>query len=44
MSGIWEILKYQTQKFKKNLVNVENYHLITQCFSTIRELVEGPCA
>jgi hypothetical protein len=43
MSGIWEILKYQSQRHKANLVNVENYDLIAKCFSTIRELVEGPC-
>lgn len=39
MSGIWEILKHQSQKYKKNLINAENYKLITQCFSTVRELV-----
>ena len=45
MSGIWEILKYQSQKYRSsNLINVKNYNLITQCFSTIKELVEGPCA
>jgi hypothetical protein len=43
MSRIWEILKYQSQRHKFNLINVENYDLITKCFSTIRELVEGPC-
>lgn len=43
MSGIWEILKYQCQKYDRNLINVANYDLITQCFSTINELVKGPC-
>ena len=43
MNGIWDILKYENQKHSKNLINVENYTLITQCFSTIRQLVEGPC-
>jgi hypothetical protein len=42
MKGIWEILRSQSEKYKK-LVNLENYRLISQCFSTIRELVEGPC-
>ena len=41
--AIWEILKYQSQKYTDHLVNVENYYRITQCLSTIRELVEGPC-
>lgn len=41
--GVWSILQIQGQKYQQHLINVENYFRITQCLSTIRELVEGPC-
>lgn len=43
MGGIWEILKMQRQKYPGHIVNNKNFHLITQCFATVREMVEGPC-